>query len=207
MKRFLLLLTALLLFELLPTSRADSIWDRRDPRTSHLFLDNRARKVGDVLTIVVREVTLFDGKEDRKLKKETKNNIIYKLLMNYQAGEETERTFSGNFDSQASTLREHNGKADYKSDRTFTDRVSVQVVKVMPNGNLVVEGYRKRIIADEERTLLISGIVRPADIGPGNVVQSQYVANFTISYRGKGGETSYLQNGWFGRILNYIWPF
>ena len=77
----------------------------------------------------------------------------------------------------------------------------------MPNGNLIVEGYRQRMITREMRTLKVMGIVRPADIGPLNTVQSQYLANLHITYDGRGPESSYTNQGWGGRIFNKIWPF
>ncbi len=63
--------------------------------------------------------------------------------------------------------------------------MSFIVVDVLPNGNLVVEGCRQRLITREMRTLRLRGIVRPADIGPFNTVQSQYIANLYFTYEGR----------------------
>ena len=49
--------------------QADSIWERRDPNHAYLFRDQRARRVGDLLTVVIRESTLFNGKEKSKMQK------------------------------------------------------------------------------------------------------------------------------------------
>lgn len=207
MKRFLLLLACLGMFVLEGASSADSIWERRTPYYSGmLFEDYRARHIGDVLTIVVNESTIFDGKEDRKMKKETKANNFLSLVMKFTGGASS-RSFNGDMTGSSTSQRQFDGKSDYKSDRTFTDRMTVVVVDVMPNGNLVIEGYRKRLVAREERMLRVTGIVRPADISPFNVVQSQYVGNFQIAYTGKGAESSYINNGWFGRVMNAIWPY
>src|SRR5262245_17522485 len=63
-------LLAVVLFASLPhAARADSIWDRREQRSAFLFVDSRARRVGDVLTVVVREATDIDNKEKRALNK------------------------------------------------------------------------------------------------------------------------------------------
>jgi flagellar basal body L-ring protein FlgH len=50
---------------------ADSIWDRRDHRSAYLFIDNKARRVGDLLTVSVKESTGATNNEQRKLKKDT----------------------------------------------------------------------------------------------------------------------------------------
>lgn len=179
--------------------QAESLWQRRHPYTAYLFMDTRARQVGDVLTIVVREATLFDGKEDRKLNKEHKSTGLWSLGGFFSAGEST-HSFSGQLEGEASSQKKLNGKADYKSDRTFLDRTSVVVVGVLPNGNLLIEEYRERVVANEKKLLHVSGIVRPMDIGAGNVIQSQYIANLVVSYTGRGVETRYTNPGWLGRI-------
>ena len=85
--------------------------------------------------------------------------------------------------------------------------MGVQVIEVLPNGNLVIEGFRTRVVAREERTIRVSGIVRPRDIGPLNMIQTGAIANFTIESIGRGPETSYTSNGWLGRIFNRVWPY
>ena len=103
--------------------------------------------------------------------------------------------------------RQFNGSAQLTSDRSFTDRITVTVVDVMPNGNLVVEGYRSRVVAGEQRMLRVTGIVRPTDIGAQNTVQSQFMANFRISYLGRGPESSFVNQSYLGRAMNLLWPF
>jgi len=63
------------------------------------------------------------------------------------------------------------------------------------------------VVSGEERTIRVSGIIRPNDVGANDSVQSQYIANFTVEYFGKGQETSYMNNGWLGRAMNKLWPF
>ena len=188
-------------------ARADSIWERRNPNVAYLFWDTRARRAGDLLTIVINENTEFAGMEMRMLEKDTKTNAALNLSGAFQAGKRVNHSFSGNFNGAANSTRYLNGTANNTIDRKFTDRMSVQVIQVLPNGNMVVEGYRSRVVAKEERTLRITGIVRPQDIGAGNLVQSQYIANVTMTYVGRGQESSYQDNGWLGRIANVIWPF
>jgi flagellar L-ring protein precursor FlgH len=84
--------------------------------------------------------------------------------------------------------------------RVFTDQMAVTVVDIMPNGNLVVEGYRSRIVQGEERVLRITGIVRQADIQVGNVIPSGAIANFRISYLGRGPATRTNKQGILTRI-------
>lgn len=183
----------------LTVAHADSIWDRRDRRAAHLFEDNNARQVGDILTVAINESTEANEREERAL---GKTNAAGATLGFRNAG-------GGSLDMEFNSTgrRNFNGSAQLSSDRRFLDRITVTVVDVLPNGNLVIEGYRSRVVAGERRELRITGIVRPADIGAQNTVESRFVANFRISYRGHGPESRFVNQGWFSRMWNLLWPF
>lgn len=185
---------------------ADSIWERRDPRTAYLFVDYRARNVGDLLTLVVNESTEFEGLEKREMAKETRTSAGYKMSGKSSA-EGVSRSFAGEIDGSGVSARKFDGKNNSTIDRKFLDRMTVTVVGVLPNGNLVLEGYRRRTLSREMRVLRVTGIVRPADIGPFNTVQSQSIADFDVTYFGRGPESSFTNQGWWGRALNVIWPY
>ena len=104
-----------------------------------------------------------------------------------------------------STNLTFNGTSQFTANRVFADQIAATVVDLMPNGNLVIEGYRSRIVAGEERVLRFTGQVRQADIGVGNAVSSQAVANLRISYLGRGPATRATQ-GPIGRIANLVGP-
>ena len=186
-----------------------TLWDRRDQSTATMFYDFRARKVGDVLTIVIEETTGFDAQEKRTMEKATNNTTNFNGAgtTSGTALQTILQSFGFSLNTQAQSDRSFNGTNNSSIDRKFTDRMSFIVVQVLPNGNLVVEGCRQRMITREMRTLRLRGIVRPADIGPYNTLQSQYIANLTFAYEGRGPESSYTNQGWGGRLFNYIWPF
>jgi flagellar L-ring protein precursor FlgH len=186
--------------------RADSIWDRRDPRSAYLFVDNRARQVGDLLTIVVREATDIDNKEKRALDKKTASGGIFKYNTQATDGAGTHAA-SLDFDASGSSTRSFDGKSEFSSQRELADRMTVTVIDVLPNGNLLIEGLRRRVVSGDERLLRVSGIVRPIDIGPGNIVESQFIANFQLAYDSKGAESKFTNQGWLNRVVNHVWPF
>src|SRR5690606_40090483 len=65
-------------------------------------------------------------------------------------------------------------------------RMTAQVVDVLPNGNLLIEGRQTIIVNEEEQISVVSGIVRPQDIAPDNTVLSTFIADATITYSGTG---------------------
>jgi flagellar L-ring protein precursor FlgH len=198
--RTICLLTLLMLPILSP---AGSIWDRRDRRASRLFDDNNARQIGDVLTVEINETTAANETEKRDLSKS--NGAGGALSVDAKPGSGTGAKFDLNMNN--SSNRNFSGSAQLSSDRKFADRITVTVVDVQPNGNLVIEGFRSRIVAGERRELRITGIVRPADIGAQNTVESRFVANFRVSYLGHGPESKFVNQGWFSKMWNHIWPF
>ena len=186
--------------------RADSIWERRDPTRAYLFVDTRARRVGDLLTIVIREETEIDQKEERALEKSSESGGLFKYNATATDGAGSHAA-SMDFDAAGSSSRKFDGKSEFSSQRELEDRMAVIVVDVLPNGNLLIEGSRRRVVSGEERMLCVSGIVRPIDIAPGNIVDSPFIANFQIAYRGKGVESKFTNQGWLNRIVNHVWPF
>jgi flagellar L-ring protein precursor FlgH len=184
-----------------------SLWERRDPKTANLFWDYRARLPGDVLTIVVSEVTNFEGQETRNLEKKTNATATVNGSGTSSVGGSGTKQFTANVTGGALSDRKFDGQANSTIDRKFLDKMSVIVVAVYPNGNLLIEGHRGRVVSRETRTLKVTGIVRPGDIGPNNQVQSQFIANFTVSYEGRGPDTNYSNQGWGGRVMNVLWPF
>lgn len=183
-----------------PIGLADSIWDRRDPRYAYLFQDNRARNIGDVVTIAIAENTVANEQDQRTLSK-TSSATAAVAFGNAASATTPAPLFN------VSSNRQFSGNAQLVMNRVFTDQINAVVVDIMPNGNLVVEGYRSRVVAGEERVLRLTGIVRQADIGSANIVASNQLANFRISYLGRGAPTRFSNQNYMGRIFNRIWPF
>jgi flagellar L-ring protein precursor FlgH len=194
------LIQALLLSESL---EAGSIWAKRDKNMQTVYADDVARGIGDILTIQIAEESTVDNKAKRDLQKATSRSSDFDGEMNidhllpsipgFTMGAESSNTVSG--------------KADFKDERSFEDSVSVVVLDVLPNGNLVVLGTRDRNIAGDIQTIEVSGIVRPSDIAFDNTVKSEQVANFRIVTKNSGISAAYTGPGWFGRILDILWPW
>ena len=197
------------------TTRADSLWERRDPRYANLFQDNRARNIGDTLTVFITETTVANEQDQRSLNRTgTSSGNVQVFGGSVVAPGTGAGTTAGTLASPgvgftfpaATSSLSFNGNAQVTSNRVFTDRMAVTVVDVMPNGNLVVEGYRSRVVSGEERVLRITGVVRPADIGVGNVIPSGNIANVRFSYLGRGPATRTTRQGYLGRLGNLLRP-
>ncbi|MBA7646271.1 Flagellar L-ring protein [subsurface metagenome] len=195
----------------MPDSQAGSIWARRDESMRDLYADDVARRIGDVLTIRISEASKVDNKAKRDLKKETDRSITFGGGPNFPSKGTFDRLlpeqFLPSFNMAAESANELKSKADYKDERSFVDSITVVVVDILPNRNLVVMGTRNRNIAGDIQIIEVSGIVRPSDIAFDNTVKSEQVADFRLVTKNSGIAAPYTKPGWFGRILDIIWPF
>ena len=173
---------------------ADSIWDRRDPRAAYLFIDNKARHVGDLLTVVVNESTDASNTEQRKMAKDTAASGKFNFAGKTSGGTGGQAAAAA-LSIDQSADRSFQGSAQYQSNRQLLDGLMVTVVDVLPNGNLVVEGSRRRKVSNETRWLRVTGVVRPNDIGIPNTINSQSIADINIVYEGGGPESRLHESG------------
>jgi flagellar L-ring protein precursor FlgH len=204
---------ALVIFVLLSVtcSQAGSIWAKRDKNMKELYADDVARQIGDILTIEVAEASKTDNKAKRDMKKDTSRSTTFGGGPNFPSGGTLDRLLPEqllpSFDMNAESDNELKSKADYKDERKFEDQISVVVMDVLPNNNLIVMGTRNRNIAGDIQIIEVSGIVRPSDIAFDNTVKSEKVADFRIVTKNSGVSASYTKPGWFGKIFDAIWPF
>jgi flagellar L-ring protein precursor FlgH len=185
---------------------ADSLWSRRERRQAFLFEDNRGRQIGDLLTIAINETSNIGNNETNILNKTDSMAHVFGFKAD-SSSTATSLKGAADLSLTGSSNRTLNGQATLTDVRSYTDAITVSIIDILPNGNLVIEGHRTRFLSGEERTIRVTGIVRPTDIGAQNTVQSQFVGNFQIAYIGKGPDTDFNRWGWWGRAMNFLWPF
>jgi flagellar L-ring protein precursor FlgH len=197
-------------------AKAGSIWAKANAAgvMPRLYEDDTARRTGDVVTIIINERSNIDNTTKRKNEKKADRSVTasgtvdLKSLPKLWGGSDKPDPFtlpSISATSNASTGFE--GNADLKAQRNLTDRITVTVHDVLPNGNLVVVGSRQRNVYGDIQMVCVSGIVRPSDITFANTVNSEQVADFQMISMIKGPENLTTKPGWLGRILNFVSPW
>src|SRR3989304_6634294 len=204
-----ILMFVLLLLILCPTncSNAGSIWAKRDKNMKELYADDVAHQIGDILTIKITEDSKVDNKAKRDLKKEIDKSTTFNGELGIVTPNYNLLPRIPGFTMSAESTNELKSKADFKDERSFVDRITVVVVDVLPNGNLVVIGTRNRNIAGDIKPMEVSGVVRPSDIASDNTVKSEQVADFRIITRNSGIAAPFNKPGWLGRIFDILCPF
>jgi flagellar L-ring protein precursor FlgH len=167
-----------------------------------LALDRRARNVNDLLTIRVVENITGSGTADSSLAKASDANVGVPTLF----GLEKKLPGSINPASLASTSAKTDFKGSGSTNRagTLTAQMTARVSDVLPNGDLVVEGVREIEINGDRQIVVLSGVVRTADVSPGNEVVSTSIGQLRIRYFGRGLMKDNLNPGWLVRLLNKV---
>jgi flagellar L-ring protein precursor FlgH len=171
------------------------------------YVDDVAHNVGDVLTIKISEGSKIDNKAKRDLQKSTDRSSAFDGELGIGTSNHNLLPRMPGLTMDASTTNNLKGKADYKDERKYLDSITVVVMDVLPNGNLVIMGTRDRDIAGDIQRIEVSGIVRPSDIAFDNSVASEQVASFCLKTTYKGVAAPYNKPGWLGKIMDVLWPF
>ena len=167
-----------------------------------LFADVRARRLNDLVTVRVVENISASGSADSALDKKSTGAASVTNLFG------AENKFPGWLDATSLAAIGANtgftGSGSTARAGSLTAVITTRVTEVLPNGDLVLEGIRQVDINGDQQFIVLSGIVRTADIGPGNVVASTAVGQMQIRYFGKGLMKDNLNPGWLIRALNKV---
>jgi flagellar L-ring protein precursor FlgH len=185
-------------------TRPGSIYDPRNGPQSPIA-DKTARRPGDLLTVLIAETQGIKNEETSQLQRQT--SLDYALT----AFDIKPNAFNPLPTLGAQSQDDFNGRANYEKKGQFTARITVLVVDVLPNGNLVVQGRREIHIDRETKLIEFSGVVRRQDVKPDNTVTSELVADACISYAGEGALTEATNRGglgaWIHSAIVWLWPF
>ncbi|HUX65972.1 MAG TPA: flagellar basal body L-ring protein FlgH [Terriglobales bacterium] len=170
-------------------------------RYINLSTDFKAQNPNDLITIHILEATQATGS----------GSLQSKRSFNATSG------FSGFFGPLASTSRlssllapnsssDLEGQAATASSSQLETSLTGRVVDVLPNGNLVVEAVRTISMNNEQQTVVVHGVVRPADIAPDNSVLSTQVGELEIELLGKGviSDTNHPLSGWMHLLMKFL---
>ncbi len=179
------------------TASPGSLW--RDGRsTAMLYTDARALRENDLVVVKIEEIA--DAKRSADTDMTHKSDFAAVAALNQALSSPTAQ-INGGFDKRFQGLG-----TTARTERLIAT-VPALVRKVLPNGNLFIEGHRVVLVNSEEQHFYISGVVRPIDIDGQNSVKSSMVADAEIEFTGRGVLTDNQKQGWVSRYLGWLWPF
>ena len=176
-----------------------SIYQAGASRT--LFEDRSARYVGDTMTIAIAETTSASTKSGTKASRSGSISASVPLISGLPG-----KSLQG-LGLSAESANSHDGKGEAAANNVFTGTITVTVIDVLANGNLLVSGEKQVSIGAGTEYIRLSGIVNPYFINAANTISSANVADARIEYKESGVISEAQVMGWLARFFLSVLPF
>ncbi len=190
----------------MPATATGSLWTDGGSGAA-LIRDTRAFRVNDLVTIQISEASTGTNSSKTDLNRTSENKYGASVAF----GLENPNAGLGSFnlanvlESSTSSKFAGDGSTDRSSE--LNAFVTARVMRVLPNGDLVIGGQKTVMINRDRQILTLVGTVRPTDLNSSNQVTSASVGDLTIRLWGQGEMDATVKQGWFMKTMNRIWPF
>ncbi len=171
--------------------------------------DQRARRIGDILTVSFNETfsatkaqTASSGKNDAFAV--TLPTALPNILTGGFATDDGGTNGGG---LTAGTARSFSGSGNAAQSNSFTGLLSVTVIRVFENGNMEIAGQKEITLNQGNEYVRVRGVVRPEDISATNLVSSNRLADAQIRYTGSGHLADASKPGWLSNLMRAVSPF
>lgn len=186
------------------TKAPGSLWNGASPS---LFEDLRAARLGDILTVQINEESRGTGDAKTRLSKESD---VDSGIMNFFGliSAITRKYPELSPDAMIQLMSKSGFSGEGATSRTgkLEGRIAVHVRKVLPNGDLFVEGHKVILLNEEELHFYVSGVIRASDVQPDNSVLSSLIADAQVEFSGRGAVTDQQGRGWLHTLVNKFSP-
>ena len=179
-----------------------------------LYEDPRARRVGDILTVMLIEQTDASKSATTSLEKDSTNTITNPTILGATPNFNTpgvlplDSNRNNNLGTSLGSAHDFEGKGKSAQSNSLSGSISVTIVEVLPNGNMLVRGEKILSLNQGDEYVRISGIVRTQDVTSKNTILSTQIADAHISYGGNGMVADSNKIGWLARFfVSAIMPF
>jgi flagellar L-ring protein FlgH len=184
-----------------------SVWHEQS-EFADLFINPKARRVGDIVTIKITETSSASNSAttgtDRSSTLSGQVEAFFNLENKYLNPGTKFSPFgavTGGLDS------DFQGSGSTSRSNDFSAHITARITEVWPNGNMKVVGTREVQINNENQYITLSGVIRSRDVSSENIILSTYISDAQISYSGAGVVNDRQRPGWMTRVLDKTWPF
>ncbi len=171
-----------------------------------LFADDKAVRLGDLLTVVVSENISASRNLAMQKSKANDRSTSINGLWGYE-NKVGPKGFTPSTAMGVKDASQFSGKGSTSNRDSINASVTAVVTKVYGNGSMLIEGRREIIVNQQPQAISFSGVVRMNDITPRNTILSSKVARVKIRYGGGGEMATAAHGGWLSQFLDYAWPF
>jgi flagellar L-ring protein precursor FlgH len=207
---------------------AGSLWTEGKTDERGMFSDKLARRVGDIVTVVIDENTSANNSlkltTSRTASAGAGTNPLTYLINQFvtalpssilgknkamaavqKAGVPGSTVTAPTVDVAGSS--DYTGGGTITNTQTVSSRAAVTVVDVLPNGNLIIEGVRMVRFSGETQYASLRGVIRPTDVLKDNTVVSTNIADAQVEFVSEGSLSEAQKKGWLLRLSNKVSPF
>ncbi len=184
---------------------AGSLWRDGKPPTL-LFTDQRALRENDLVVVKVEEQANSNRTANTDMIRNSSASLELSAFLNLAKTGGAQSNTSGDGKIGGASQSQFQGDGNSQRTEQLTATVPAIVRKVLPNGNLFIEGHRAILVNSEEHHFYISGVVRPIDIDQDNSVKSSAVADAEIEFSGRGDLSDNTSQSWFSKVLKWLRP-
>ncbi|WP_211185379.1 flagellar basal body L-ring protein FlgH [Thalassotalea algicola] len=168
---------------------------------NNIYSDSKAHRVGDIISVILSESTQAQKNAKTELKKE--NDATLDPITGFGG---VPINFKGDA-IQFGLNQSSNFKGDSKANQgnSLSGNISVHVLRVLPNGNLMIRGEKWMTLNNGDEYIRLTGIIRSKDISSENTITSHKVANARIQYAGTGTFADVNEQGWLSKFFSGKW--
>lgn len=170
-----------------------------------MFEDQRARLIGDMVTVVIAERVTASQRSTSSIDRENEMKAGLTALPIFKGANAA--NIVGRSKIGVGSENSFSGAGETANSNNFTGSITTTVVDVLPNGHLVVTGEKQIGVNHNVDVLRFSGSVDPRNLQPGSLVSSTQVANVRIESRGRGQQAEAQSIGWLSRFFLNVMPF
>jgi len=188
-------------------SAPGSLWAGESNRNM-LFADNKAMYLNDIITITINETSTAQNAASTNTARSSSSDAKISALLGIDTSIlKSNPSMGAQIAAGGSSTSAMKGSGDTNRGNTLKLNITGRVIKLLENGNLLIEGRKQVTINAEDQYIVITGIIRPQDVSQDNYVDSKNIADARIVYTGAGVVAEKQRPGWGTRVLDVIWPF
>jgi flagellar L-ring protein precursor FlgH len=167
-------------------------------RSVRLFEDNKAFRIGDLLSVRLSESTNASKSAATNTGKDDDIDIGVTALLGGVPTHNGDPFLNNTLEAE----RDFSGTGDSEQSNSLDGEIAVMVTDILPNGTLVVRGEKIIGLNQGSEFIRLSGLVRPQDVSSSNIVFSRKLANARIYYGGGGVIAEANSKGWLSRFFD-----
>lgn len=168
---------------------------------NNIYSDSKAHRVGDIISVILSESTKANKSAKTEISKE--NEATLDPIIGLGGNPVTINGDTIQFGINQET--EFTGDSKANQGNSLSGYISVHVLKVLSNGNLMIRGEKWMTLNNGDEYVRLTGIIRSKDISSNNTIMSNKVANARIQYAGTGTFADAQEQGWLTKFFNSSW--